>query len=59
LGETLKAQLSVLDLPPNADVSCFSVDDLSETGQPQKITLSLQTKLNSKQLLLSSTEVLI
>ena len=59
LGETLKAQLSVLDLPPNADVSCFSVDDLSETGQPQKINLSLQTNLNSQQLLLSSTEVLL
>ncbi|CAN6132193.1 hypothetical protein MCETRH20_00037 [Methylophilaceae bacterium] len=59
LGETLKAQLSVVDLPPNADVSCFSVDDLSETGQPQKITLSLQTKLNGLQLLLSSAEVLL
>jgi hypothetical protein len=59
LGETLKAQLLVVDLPPNADVSCFSVDDLSETGQAQKITLSLQTKLNGQQLLLSSAEVLL
>ena len=59
LGETLKAQLIVVDLPPNADVSCFSVDDLSETGQAQKITLSLQTKLNGQQLLLSSAELLL
>ena len=59
LGETLKAEISVVDLPPNADVSCFSIDDLSETGQPQKITLSLQTKLNGQQLLLSSAEVLL
>ena len=59
LGETLKAQLLVADLPPNADVSCFSVDDLSETGQAQKITLSLQTKLNGQQLLLSSAELLL
>ena len=59
LGETLKAQLSVVDLSPNADVSCFSVDDLSETGQAQKITLSLQTKLNGQQLLLSSAELLL
>jgi hypothetical protein len=59
LGETLKAQLSVVDLPPNADVNCFSVDDLNETGQAQKITLSLQTKLNGQQLLLSSAEVLL
>lgn len=59
LGETLKAQLLVVDLPPNADVSCFSVDDLSETGPPQKITLSLQTKLNGQLLLLSSAEVLL
>ena len=59
LGETLKAQLLVVDLPPNADVSCFSVDDLSETGQPQKINLSLQNKLNGLQLLLSSAELLL
>lgn len=59
LGETLKAEISVVDLPPNADVSCFSIDDLSETGQPQKITLSLQTKLNGQLLLLSSAEVLL
>lgn len=59
LGEMLKAQLSVVDLPPNADVSCFSVDDLSETAQPQKITISLQTKFNGLQLLLSSAEVLL
>jgi hypothetical protein len=59
LGETLKAQLLVVDLPPNADVSCFSVDDLSETGQAQKINLSLQSKLNVQQLLLSSAEVLL
>ena len=59
LGETLKAQLSLVDLPPNADVSCFSVDDLSETGQAQKINLSLQTKPNGLQLLLSSAEVLL
>ncbi len=59
LGETLKAQLLVVDLPPNADVSCFSVDDLSETGQAQKINLSLQTKPSGMQLLLSSAEVLL
>ena len=59
LGETLKAQLLVADLPPNADVSCFSVDDLSETGQAQKINLSLQTKPSGLQLLLSSAELLL
>lgn len=59
LGETLKAQLLVVDLPPNADISCFSVDDLSETGQAQKINISLQTKPSGMQLLLSSAEVLL
>lgn len=59
LGETLKAQLSVVDLPPNTGIGCFSVDDISETSQPQTISLSLQTKPNGLQLLLSSTEVLL
>lgn len=58
LGETLRAQLAVYDMPLNADPACFSVVDMTETSTPQKIQISLQANGDKAQLTLTSADLL-